>query len=313
MPSSCELLDAELALDRVEAELARELPPHVRAFAEAYAAGRPEPAAPAILRQASTLAAGRRAWPHPLLAERALALLRLVVPVALGGDSLAAYPALVAARDAAAQRLFGRGAIAVVHALHGRRTPPADAAVPPPVTGWRDPDGVVLEPERAWRELAARHGVEVAVRFVATARRARTFVVGPGACIVAIPPRADSPAARFAVRHELGHALAAALTPAGVPRALDEAIAALVAIDPAPVAVAARARRLALTRHLDAVECGLAPAPADVPWSLVHDPGAQAAYLEAEHLADELAAAPDLRAAVAAWRAEIDRVATIDV
>ena len=286
MASSCELLDAELALDRVEAELARELPPHVRAFAAAHAAGRPAPAAPEILRRPATLAVARRAWPHPLLAERALALARLT----MGPRSIAAH-----------------------HALHGLRTPPADAAVPPPVPGWRDPDGEVLDPATAWRALAARHGATSDLRFVATTARPRTFVVGPHAQILALPARVDSPAARFAVRHELGHALAAALSPPGLPRALDEAVAAMVAIDPSPIAIAARARRRALAQHLDAVERGLAPPPTPPPWSLVHDPGAQAAYVEAELLADALAAAPDLRAALAAVRAEIDRVATIDV
>jgi hypothetical protein len=185
--------------------------------------------------------------------------------------------------------------------------------VPPPPIGWHDPDGEALEPARAWLALAARHGATADVRFVATVARPRTFVVSPAEQIICIPARIDSPAARFSVRHELGHALAAALSPSGLPRALDEAVAAMAAIDPAPIAVAARVRRRALARHLDAVECGLAPAPDELPWSLVHDPGAQAAYIEAELLADGLAAAPDLRVAIAVARAEIDRVATIDV
>ena len=36
---ACELLALELRLDRIEAELAGELPPHLRQFARAYAAG----------------------------------------------------------------------------------------------------------------------------------------------------------------------------------------------------------------------------------------------------------------------------------
>ena len=81
--SPCELLDAELALDRLEAELARELPPHLRAFAAAHAAGTATPAAPSVLGRLATIETARRALAHPVLLERGLALLRLAAPLAL--------------------------------------------------------------------------------------------------------------------------------------------------------------------------------------------------------------------------------------
>ncbi len=310
MASSCELLDAELALDRVAAELARELPPHVRAFAAAYAAGRAEPAAPAVLARPATLEIARRALAHPLLAERALALLRLAVPVALHVPAHGDYRAMLAARDAIAQRLFGMSALELVHRLHGSAAPgssPGEVPQVPP--GWREPDGRLLDPHAAWRALEAKHGVAATVTFATSAQRARTFVVGARECVVVVPPRVDSPAARFVVMHELGHVLAACLSPPGIPRTLDEAVAALAASSDEPIAIAARVRRLALARQLDAVERGAATI-ADVPWSLWNDPGAQAAYVAAEQLADELAAS-DLRGAIAAQRDRIDRATVL--
>ena len=126
-----------------------------------------------------------------------------------------------------------------------------------------------------------------------------------------VPARIDTPAARFALMHELGHVLAACVSPPGIPRALAEAIAAVTAIADEPIAIAARARRLALARHLDGVERGLVPLPTEVPWSLWHDPGAQAAYVEAERLAGALAAARDLRGAIASAREAIDRTTSL--
>jgi hypothetical protein len=104
--------------------------------------------------------------------------------------------------------------------------------------------------------------------------------------------------------HELGHAACALALPAGAPRVVDEAAAARVArlVEPgswlpAPwpseLAVAARARRLAITRVLDAIERALPALPSDLPAerpprALWLDPGAQAAYVAAETLADGL-------------------------
>ena len=86
---------------------------------------------------------------------------------------------------------------------------------------------------------------------------------------------------------------------------------------------AARARRSRLAQVLDRIERALpAPPPAPAvserpPWSLWHDPGAQAAYAAAEWLADaierSIGATPApgaLAAALAAWSAPIDRLGT---
>jgi hypothetical protein len=421
---ACELLATELRLDRIEAELAIELPPHLRMFARAHAQGLPSPPAPDVLHRATTLATARAALSHPLLADRGLALVRLVAPVALEADpavaaARAAAPtwtalaALAAARDAAAQARFGRRAIEVIHRLHGsaidlarlaaevgggvagggapsghgapgrHRVPgSADGAsggnapggsevrgardglgspkhiasgadhaapgggdalargegdargLPPAVAGWFEPDGVAVDDRAvaaAWEVLRMRHGVEGTVQFErAAGARPRAFVVEPGRCVViAIPTQIAAPAERFAVLHELGHAVAALALPPGIPRVVDEAAAAYIARaierdgDPwfSPRAAVARARRSRLARLLDGIERALPdlPVPPMVserpPWALWHDPGAQAAYVAAEALADAIVgaigAAPGpgvLVAALAAWRDPIDRL-----
>ncbi|HEX4418794.1 MAG TPA: hypothetical protein VH165_12875, partial [Kofleriaceae bacterium] len=96
MTAACDLMSIELRLDRIEAELATELPPHVRSFARAYARGAAPPPAPDVLRRAVTLATARAALAHPVLADRGLALLRLAAPIAIEDD-----PGVVAARAAA--------------------------------------------------------------------------------------------------------------------------------------------------------------------------------------------------------------------
>jgi hypothetical protein len=353
---ACDLVAVELRLDHVEAELATELPPHMRAFARAYARGAAPPPAPDVLQRRATLATARAALAHPILADRGLALLRLVAPIALEADvgvaaALAAQPtwdalaALARARDAAAAALFGRRAIDVLHRLHGTAGGDAgeDAAalseLPPPVTAWSEPDGVALDDHaisHAWDTIRARHGVTGAVRFERTASaRPRTFVVQPrGEVVVVIPAQIASPAARFAVLHELGHVLAALALSAGIPRVIDEAAAAYVArLIERPgeragdavgtwysaVAGPARARRHRLARRLDRIERALPaivePPAEQPPWALWHDPGAQAAYVAAEALADaiehDIGAAPApgaLAEALAARREPIDRL-----
>jgi hypothetical protein len=129
------------------------------------------------------------------------------------------------------------------------------------------------------------------------------------------------------VLHELGHAVVALALPAGVPRVVDEAAASYIARLAEPPswlpprweterAVAARRRRLALAAMLDDIERDL-PELADVPssappWALWHDPGAQAAYVEAEHIADRLAKDlgpnPPRGQLVRALKAERDRI-----
>jgi len=346
----CDLLETELALDRVEGLLAAELPAHMRAFARAYAAGAPLPAAPDVAGCASSATVGRRALPHPTLADRGLALLRVVAPIVIERDagvsaararfasatpSWAAYAALSALRDTVAKARFGRPARDVLRLLHGAPEPDG-ADVPADLTGWREPDGQDLDIEATWAALVDRFRITSAfvdlraadggaarpgtpgLAIVRAAVRPRAFVVEPGCeVIVVVPPRASSPAERFAVLHELGHAVANLLSPAGLPRVLDEAVASLVARDlerTAPIAIAARMRRTQLARVLAAVERGelpgdaVAPSP---PWALWHDPAAQAAYVAAEGLADRLAGAPDLGAALAHERARIDRETTL--
>ncbi|MCX5745876.1 MAG: hypothetical protein NT062_25650, partial [Proteobacteria bacterium] len=107
----------ELAVVRIDAELARELPAHVRAYARAYLAGTTAPSAPPILTRPATLAMARDADRRDLL--------RLVVPLAVerdprvsairGGDvTWERYGRLVGARDVAAGGSFCE----VMHALH---------------------------------------------------------------------------------------------------------------------------------------------------------------------------------------------------
>ncbi|HVK84702.1 MAG TPA: hypothetical protein VM513_11375 [Kofleriaceae bacterium] len=363
-------LDVELALDRIEAQLARELPAHMRTFAAAYAAGAPPPAAPDVAGSASTLVIVRRALGFHALLPRARALLRLAAPLAIERapavsavraqpptwDSLAA---LGRARDVASRSLFGRGALDALHALHGARRPDGVAVVPPALAAWTE-DDVVLDAraiEDAWRELARRHGIGGRVTVIRADVRPRAFVVEPargaasgesaqgvasesgrgaasevsprlrmagGEVIVVVPARIATPAARFALLHELGHALANLSTPAGLPRVLDEAVASyagrLLEVPGTPwfstYARAARARRTLLAQALHAIERGegdtrIAARP---PWALWHDPGAQATYVEAEVIADRLwgnlgaSPAPGaLAQAIAEERAAIDR------
>ena len=454
---ACELLALEDRLDRIEAELAAELPPHLRAFARAHARGAPLPPAPAVLQRPATLATARAALVHPVLADRGLALLRLAAPVAIEADPAVAaarsaaptwtgLSALAAARDAAAMARFGRRAIDVLHRLHGsavdlaalrgeqRSTIASDAsgadlvrvvprawpvasdaggadparagsrawpvasdadgadlargaprpwpvasdaggavadgshaarpdagdpdsvehergagdaaraggadtsALPPAVAGWFAPDGVAVDEgaiARAWEALRARHGAGGALQLERTSiasARPRAFVIVPGREVVlAIPAQVATPAARFAVLHELGHAVAALALPAGLPRVVDEAAAAYVAraierdADPwySALAGVARARRRRLAQVLDHIERALPATPPGPPiserppWALWHDPGAQAAYAAAEWLADAveqaIGASPGpgaLAAALTGWAASIDRLCT---
>jgi hypothetical protein len=351
-------VSVELRLDRIEAELANDLPPHLRAFARAYARGTELPPAPDVLHRAATLAIARAALAHPILADRGLALLRLVVPIALEADpavtaARAAQPtwdalaALARARQAAATARFGHGAIELLHRLHGTTRDTVDAnlvATPPPplplpIAGWAEPDGVALDNaaiSQAWDAIRARHGVSGAVRFERTeSARPRTFVIQPrGEVVVVIPAQIATPADRFMVLHELGHVLAALAMPAGIPRVVDEAAAAYLAraIERAgdaesawysAAAGPARLRRGILARVLDHIERHIAQMPPAItdrlaerpPWALWHDPGAQAAYVAAEAIADaiERAVSPApvpgaLAEALAAQREPIDRL-----
>ena len=290
MAAACDLLEAELALDHLEAALAVELPPHMRAFAAAYAAGTPLPSAPPATRR---IAAVQHALPHPLLADRALALARLMYPIAIEDDRRVvaargaeptwdALAALTAARDAVSRERFGRGFVELVHRLHGVTVPVADVAWPAPVDGWRDGTATGI----AWDALG--HGARGVMRLVHAGVHARTFVVEPLREVIVVAPEVRTPATRFAVLHEYGHALAGLLAPAGLPRVVDEAAASFVArTEEDALARRARQRRVQLAQALDAIERGAsALRPTEFPpWALWHDPGAQAAYVAAEALA----------------------------
>lgn len=305
--------DAELALDRLEAELALELPGHLRAFAGAYAAGVATPPAPAVACRSTSLVAARAALDHPILAGRALALTRLLAPIAIEDDprviaawsppsaSWDRYADLAAARDAAARARFGLGFIELVHRLHGAPESAESAGWPDPIAGWNEPPGDAIDAatlERTWRDLAGRFGARGTCRIVRSAARPRAFVVDRHEVVVVVGAIA-TPAARFAALHELGHAIAA-LVAGTLPRVVDEATAAYVARQLEVEAVLgrgwfstlaepARHRRRRLAAALDRIERGIEPGGDPLerpPWALWHDPGAQAAYVAAEHVAD---------------------------
>ncbi len=313
-----------LALALVEQELAAELPAHVRAFARSHAEGRTPPPAPLVARLASTLDVAQEAMANEGLAERGLALLRLAAPLAIESDPIVvaaraeppSWPGLVAlagARDAAARARFGCAAIELIHRLHGSNGPPGDHDVAgPAVAGWNERDGTPLDNAAiadAWNAIAMRLGVAGSVRVDRASNpkvQPRTFVIEPGReVIVIVPAVVASPAARFAVLHELGHAAAALVSPLGLSRVVDEGAASFVArvaeapswLPPrwtCPLGAAARARRVAIAATLDDIE-RLLPALPQVPgastappWALWHDPGAQAAYVAAEAVAERL-------------------------
>ena len=312
------------ALALVERELAEEMPAHVRAFARAHAEGRTPPPAPLVARLGSTLDVAREALANDGLAERALAVLRIVAPVAIESDPAVAaaraeppsWPGLVSlarARDAIARKIFECSAIELMHHVHGITGAADDHDVPgPPIASWHDRDAAPLDNAAildAWNAIAMRLGVAGAVRVDranAAATHPRTFVVEPGReVIVVVPAAIASPAARFAVLHELGHAAAALVSPLGLARAIDEGAASFVArLAEAPswlpprwtcvLGAAARSRRVAIAATLDDIERLLPDLPqipstsAAPPSALWHDPGAQAAYVQAERVADRL-------------------------
>jgi hypothetical protein len=221
-----------------------------------------------------------------------------------------------------------------LHGSHGLTASPPTPAVPPPVDGWsaRDTpiDNVGLAD--AWQLVSARLGATGSVRFDratrGTATKPRTFVVEPQREVIVVTGEAvDTPAARFAVLHELGHVFLALALPAGIPRVVDEAAASYVArcAEPpswmparwtSPLAAAARTRRRALAVMLDDVERrlpALDEAPSTKPpWALWYDPGAQAAYVAAEDMADRVAAElgpnPPRGQVLRAFTAERDRI-----
>jgi hypothetical protein len=295
----------ELALDRIEAALAAELPAHVRAFAAAYAAGAPAPPAPPVLSDAATLAAAERALADPAHAARgrrlwrqcALLAVANAVPARQGGWP--ALEALARDREAAAQRRFGRGFLALAHDVFEvgavelapremARVPPIGA---PPLTR----DALLA----AWRELTALPPPTIVVADV----HARAFAVAPGEAIVVV--RADATVTAWSqALHELGHAWVA-IAGLDLPRTLDEAVAIAASLTlerSQPAAARVHARHETIAHALAGTEQALyaesfsignrepgmgnreflpARAEAVPPWALWHDPGAQAAYVAA--------------------------------
>jgi hypothetical protein len=315
----CDLLQAEMALDLLEGELAAELPAHMRAFARAHAEGRPPPSAPLVARLASSIQTARHACMHEVLADRGLALMRLVAPLMIESDTMVAtiradtpsWPSLAhltKARDLVARDRFGCSTMELVRRLHGVPNERAVLDAPgPAIEGWHHRDVAIDHTAivDVWNALATRFGVTGSVRIDRSKQaHPRTFVIEPQVEVVLVVPSViDTPAARFAVLHELGHAIVALALPAGTPRVVDEAAASYIARLaeppswlpprwPSELAAAARHRRTAIAGMLDEIERGL-PGLADVPgtkppWALWHDPGAQAAYVAAETIADRL-------------------------
>jgi hypothetical protein len=323
----------------------------VRAFAHAYAGGQPSPGAPAVASRSSSLDLAVRALrlAPADVANRSLALLRLLAPIAIESDAAVsaarggelswdAWRDLAAARDAAARRRFGVDHVALMHWIHGDapgaplgQAAPSTVTWPAPLEGWYDREAPISHAfvERAWRDLADRHGVRGTCRIVrAPEARPRAFIVEPGREVIVVLGELATPAQRFAALHELGHAVAALLVGGTVPRVVDEAAAAFIArlvehegaLDLpwfTPLAVPARTRRRQIAAALDAIERGATDRPTDrpidrPPWALWNDPAAQAAYVGAESIAErwwnELGAMPAAGAFAAALVEERRRI-----
>ncbi len=308
-----------VALELLEQELAVELPGHMRAFARAHAEGRTPPPAPLVARLASSLDTVIEALPNERLADRAVALLRLLVPLSIESDpavvAVRAQPpswyglaALTAARDSIAEERFGLRAIELMQRLHGTPEPLVEIDAPGPmIEGWQDrgPAMDAIAIDDVWNAIAVRLGLTGSVRIDRSPTALpRTFVIEPlREVIVVVPQVIDSPQARYGVLHELGHAAIALVQPPGVPRVLDEAAASYVARLAEPpswlpprwvseLAVEARLRRFALAAMLDDVERSLPALPQlpgrAPPPALWMDPGAQASYVGAEAIAERL-------------------------
>ena len=338
----CDVLDVELALDLLEAELAAELPAHMRAFARAHAEGRPPPAR-AAGRAARVDAARPRATrcAHDVLADRGLALLRLVAPLVIEDD-----PAVVAARARRAELGRARrararramrprargsacGAIELMHRLHGVGARRADDDAPG--AGDRGLAGRASRAidraaiDDAWqrdRGAARRRPARCAIDRAARRSRPRDVRVEPRR-------RGDRRRARRrSTRRPRGSRCSTSSAtpprrsrcPPGMPRVVDEAAASYVARLAEPpswlpprweseLAAAARAparrdRGACSTRSSARCPSSREPPPAATPpWALWHDPGAQAAYVAAEAIADAPARRPRAEPAARAVRA----------
>ena len=327
MPSA---FDTELALDRLEARLARDLPAYLAAAAVAYARGTKTLAAAPVITSADT-AVVNTARATPELRARARHVVRLIAPLVIEADpevtrrregprTWEGLRPLMLARDAVSVARFATPYALLVRQLAGSVLPPPPppgwgritdpAAVPPHPEGWREPSTFVVDDDAIrslWATLRTQGMGELSIERSATAHP-RTFVIERGVrATIVVPAVLASPAHRFSVLHELGHAwlwLRPEARTREWPRALDEACAGYfahklehpAALPPRwfhPAAERAAKRRGILTHllhHLEEVALGapaelprhaLPPAP---PWALWHDMLAQEAYLSAEFL-----------------------------
>ena len=333
-------LDAELALDRLEARLASELPAHVEGTSRAHL-GAVAGVAPIAISDRE-IALVRSLIASEAWRPRATRLARIILPIVVEADARVArlrakgrtwdgLRALAAARDAVSQRMFGAPHRVIVHALSGCRPPGLQiqqgrtpvvrfSDTVEPLPGWNAHEAPVVERTFGllWRFLT--RGESFGTLYIARSATAhpRMFAIEPGVRgTIVIPHAIETAAARFAVLHELGHALlwlAPQAREIEWPRAVDEAAASHVArwmehedAIPewfSPLAEAARARRTAIAQRLDRIEDGIARGAsidaeldgiARPPWALWNDPQAQASYLVAEVIADGISA--DLRGA----------------
>lgn len=314
-------LDAELALDRLEARLAAELPANIAASAHAYAHDSAVALAIEITTREVNAVIAARTFAD--LRVRATGLWRVIAPMVIERApsviaaharerTWATWRELTTARDAEARRRFGIGYRDLVHALAGTMETTSatsrSVAIPTASPEWSATSTWVTDEhiEAMWAEL--RQGAEIGALSITRSASAhpRTFVVERGVrAIIVVPARIDSAAACFAVLHELGHALLW-LAPVSKelewPRTIDEAAASFVARAMedsisdtskiswySPLAKAARDRRLVIARALDAIEGGAEPGDIEKPpWALWNDPYAQSAYVDAERLADTI-------------------------
>lgn len=319
--------DLELALDRLEAELAPELAAHAAAH-HARALVDPHPPAPpwpAALLDGRAARLARVATIDPVLRARARTLGRWATAAALDGDAgwRAARaadrdPAGLAVRHrafaAAAARLGHAGPRALADAIHGPApTEPVRLGTAPAREGGATTSLATWPALLA--HLARTHGLDPAGLDVRDGRAALTFVVAPGQARCVIGPGRDPLDALLVAAHELGHGLYAAQQ-GGLPLGLaapparwfDEAMAAWAVRaveEDAELSEEAAARRLAraaLTVRLAAFEAELldgagvdAAAARHVPGlrlaevpALFDEPGVMASY----HAAAQATVAP---------------------
>jgi hypothetical protein len=323
-------LELEMDLDRLEAELAGEEPLRWTAARRISVARAIE--VPGLRARALR---GLQRWAPDWIDQAPV-----VAAARLAPASWTAYRKLRAVQDVLAEQLFGASPDATsgsptgaaldatwidVMRWHGGVPAgelPAPSAIPAMAPAWIV--GSLALPWRAWIDAFERSvlpalvaaapvawfGGPRAIEIGFSAERPRTRVAG-GRLSIGLRDERDMPRAWFQLLHELGHAVAAVLAPAGgTPRAVDEAVASWLARhleEPGSVPALPqhayapalhgdeRARREAVAialAHLethahggDEREPPAAASGAGLPWALWHDGGAQPSYLHAERIA----------------------------